>query len=187
MKNQKDIELYNAIIVILKNIQVNTNTLSDKNMQDQKIGKSAERWAIIGTNDSVETQNRIENINNTKNFVPTLYRWNKNNQLSNPNLIESNKNVNFQNQADNIICQLDNSFLKYIKSDKVIKLIEQDYLNLRKIIRMINETNSEHDFPESRIKKNNFLMVLQFIFIHEANEKYKELFSKIIQLFSDLA
>ena len=52
---------------------------------------------------------------------------------------------------------------------------------------MINETNSEHDFPESRIKKNNFLIVLQFIFIHEANEKYKELFSKIIQLFNDLA
>ena len=61
INKQKDIELYNAIIVILKNIQVNTNTLSDKNMQDQKIGKSAERWAIIGTNDSVETQNRIEN------------------------------------------------------------------------------------------------------------------------------
>ena len=69
----------------------------------------------------------------------------------------------------------------------MIKLIEQDYLNLRKIIIMINETNPEHDFPESRIKKNNFLIVLQFILIHEANEKNKELFSIIIQLFSDLA
>ena len=62
INKQKDIELYNAIIVIFKNMQVNTNTLSDKNIQDQKIGKSAERWAIIGTNTSVETQNRIENI-----------------------------------------------------------------------------------------------------------------------------
>ena len=74
MNNQKDIELYNAIIAIFKNREANTNTLSDKSIQDQKIGKSAERLAIIGTNASVETQNRIENINNTKNFVPTLYR-----------------------------------------------------------------------------------------------------------------
>jgi len=69
----------------------------------------------------------------------------------------------------------------------VIKLIEQDYLNLKKIIRMINDTNSEYDFPESRIKKKNFLIDLQFILIHETNEKNKELFSKINQLFSDLA
>ena len=150
MNNQKDIELYNAIIAIFKNREANTNTLSDKSIQDQKIGKSAERLAIIGTNASVETQNRIENINNTKNFVPTLYRGNKNKQLPNPNLIKSNKIVNFQNQAYNIICQLDNSFLKYIKGDNVIKFIEQDYLNLRKIIRMINDTK-EHDFPENRI------------------------------------
>ena len=151
INKQKDIELYNAIIVILKNIQVNTNTLSDKDIQDQKIGKSVERYTIIGINTSVESQNRIENINNTKNFFPTLYRGNKNNQPPNPNLIKSNKIVNFQNQADNIICQLDNSFLKYIKGDNVIKLIEQDYLNLRKIIRMINDPNSEYNFPESRI------------------------------------
>ena len=64
------------------------------------------------TNAWVETQNRMENINNTKNFVPALYRENKNNQSPHPNLIKSNKIVNFQNQADNIICQLDNSFLK---------------------------------------------------------------------------
>ena len=69
----------------------------------------------------------------------------------------------------------------------MIKLIEQDYLNLKKIIRMINDTNSEYNFPESRIKKNNFLIDLQFILIHETNEKNKKLFSKIIQLFSDLA
>ena len=93
----------------------------------------------------------MENINNTKNFVPALYRENKNNQSPHPNLIKSNKIVNFQNQADNIICQLDNSFLKYIKVDNVIKLIEQDYLNLKKIIRMINDTNLEYNFPESRI------------------------------------
>ena len=52
---------------------------------------------------------------------------------------------------------------------------------------MINDTNSEYDFPESRIKKKNFLIDLQFILIHETNEKNKELFSKINQLFSDLA
>ena len=85
-------------------MQVNTNTLSDKDIQDQKIGKSVERYTIIGINTSVESQNRIENINNTKNFFPTLYRGNKNNQPPNPNLIKSNKIVNFQNQADNIIC-----------------------------------------------------------------------------------
>ena len=168
-------------------MQVNTNTLSDKDIQDQKIGKSVERYTIIGINTSVESQNRIENINNTKNFFPTLYRGNKNNQPPNPNLIKSNKIVNFQNQADNIICHIDNSFLKYIKGDNVIKLIEQDYLNLKKILRMINDTNSEYDFPESRIKKKNFLTDLQFILIHETNEKNKELFSKINQLFSDLA
>ena len=118
--------------------------VQDKDIQDQKIGKSVERYTIIGINTSVESQNRIENINNTKNFFPTLYRGNKNNQPPNPNLIKSNKIVNFQNQADNIICQIDNSFLKYIKGDNVIKLIEQDYLNLRKIIRMINDPNSEY-------------------------------------------
>ena len=52
---------------------------------------------------------------------------------------------------------------------------------------MINDTNSEYNFPESRIKKNNFLSDPQFILIYEKNKGNKELFSKVIQLFSDLA
>lgn len=187
IKNQKDIELYNIIISILKNKKVDIDSLIDENIEEPKTIKSPEQWAIMGTNASASTHNRIENINNNKNFVANFDRGNLNNLTPNPNFINFNEILSLRYEADNTISQLYNNIVEYTKNANVIKIIEQDYQNLRKLIKMINDRNSEYVFPESIIKKEVFLVYVQHIADNGKNPKNGNIFSKIIQLFSELA
>ena len=117
MKEKKDIDLYDGILQVITNNQINTDNFSnEKENYENKKGGRQEFWSNIGTRASVATQQRIQNINNSKNFQPTFQRGSKNNPYSNSSLNEADKITKLSEDANNIILKLYNTLVEYHKN-----------------------------------------------------------------------
>lgn len=186
MKNQKDIDLYDGILKVINNNQINTDNFSNENKEDKnKRVARQEFWSNMGTNASAATQQRIDNINNTQNFQPTFQRGSGNNPYSSSNLKQVDEIAKLSDEANKIIKDLDDLFYKYYKKKISIKIIEEKYLKLYDLVDKIN-VNSSYLFPESIVEKENFLKNLDVLIYNEKINENKEIFVNLKKLFSDL-
>ena len=186
MNNPKDIELYNGILKILNNNQIDTDSFSNEKKEEIKKGGRQEFWSSLGPNAAAATDQRIEEINNNPNYKPTFHRGAGNNPYSNTNLSKADEIIKLQEEANKIILDLDNLFVKYYEGADVIKIIGADYQKLSKLIKAIDDRKSTYLFPESIIKKENFLNNINVLLSGEKNPNNKAIFIKLNQLFNDL-
>lgn len=187
MKNKKDIELYDGILKILNNNQINTDNFSNEEKEDKnkKLGRQ-EFWSNIGSHASSATQQRIESINNIENFQPTFQRGSGHNPYLNNNLEQVDEAIKLSDEANIIIKDLDNLFVEYYNQKISIKKIKDKYNKLLDLINKIN-VNSNYLFPESIVEKKNFLKNINILLNNEKKDENKAIFIGLKELFSELS
>lgn len=183
MKDPKDKELYDAILKIINNGQVNTDNFSSqsKNQGHNKAGRQ-EFWANMGTYASSATQQRIHEINNNPNYQPTFNRGNASNPYSSSNPQEIEERVVQSEEANNILKILYVQIKNYCNDKKIIKEIKKSYNKLYKIKEGIDK-KSKYMFPESIVPEEEFINFLDYIIGIERNPENKKIFSDIKELF----
>lgn len=185
MKNQKDIELYDAILKVINNNQVNTDIFSNESKDEKgKMAGRQEFWSNVGTHASAATQQRIENINNNPNFQPTFQRGGGINYYSDSKLDNVDEIIKLSEDANKIVVELDENFVKYFQKQISIKIIREKYYKLKDLVNKINN-NSTYLFPESMLEKKNFMKNIDVLISVETKEENKKIFVGLKELFSD--
>lgn len=183
MTNQRDIELYEGILKVLYNNQINTDDFSNENERHQNshIGRH-EFWAGMGTHASAATQQRIENINNTHNYQPTFQRGNRNDPYSGSNLNEVNERITLSNRANLVFKDIIDLLYKYLEKKEVIKKLKEKYNELKALLYKIRE-KSEYLIPSDLLKE--FEYYTQIIINGEKTKKNKDFFIDLSQVFNE--
>ena len=191
MKNKKDIELYDSMIEIIKNnkqINIDNLLMGNENLGIKNIGRQ-EFWQNIGPHASAATQERISYINNNENFQPTLQRGFGYNPYQNSNLKDIDESMKLSSEADKLIIEIYNNFNVYEQYQNqrkgIIKEINLKLDNLKILIENIHNRNKEYLFPESQLKKQQFLTKLGKLFFNETTREHKQIFEKCKNLISD--
>lgn len=185
MKNPKDIELYDAILKVINNKQVNTDTFSNESKDEKgKMAGRQEFWSNIGTHASAATQQRVENINNTPNFQPTFQRGGGINYYSDSKLDNVDEIIKLSEEANKIVVELDKNFVKYYNKQISFKIIMDKYYKLKELVNKINN-NSTYLFPESILEKKIFMKNIDILIKFETIEEYRKIFIELKELFSE--
>jgi hypothetical protein len=191
MTNKKDIELYDGILAIIKsNKSINTDNflIGNENSEIKNVGRQ-EFWSNMGTHASAATQKRIENMHNTENYQPTLQRGNRNDPYQESNLKEVDEITKLSTEANKVIFEIYNNLFEYHQKINqrsfIIKDIKKKLSILKNLIDDIHNRNSEYLFPESQIKKKDFLEDLELLYKNETIKENKNIFKELKMLFSD--
>ena len=184
MKNQQDIELYDAILKVVNNNQVNTDNFSNdyQNKDYNKNGRQ-EFWASMGTYSSAATQQRIEEINNNPNYQPSFNRGNYGSSYENSNPGEFDENIKNQSDANKILEILIPQLYKYDSGVKsLINDINQNTIKLGKLVKKLNEKTA-YLFPESIISRQKLLLDLDSFIKAEKKKENKKILNNLKDLF----
>ena len=188
MKNPKDIELYDSILKVINNSQVNTDNFSNDhhNQEYNRIGRQ-EFWSNIGTYSSVATQQRIEEINSNPNYQPTFNRGSCENPYSNSKPSEADEKTKLIHDTNELIYNLVSQFEIYYKGKEhnLITDIIKNYNKLSKLKNKIDE-NSTFIFPESIIAKEAFISQLDALIKYDQKKENKKVFTNIKELFVEI-
>ena len=184
MKNQQDIELYDAILKVVNNNQVNTdNFLNDYQNKDYNKNGRQEFWASMGTYSSAATQQRIEEINNNPNYQPSFNRGNYGSSYENSNPGEFDENIKNQSDANKILEILIPQLYKYDSGVKsLINDINQNTIKLGKLVKKLNEKTA-YLFPESIISRQKLLLDLDSFIKAEKKKENKKILNNLKDLF----
>lgn len=184
MKNQQDIELYDTILKVVNNNQVNTDIFSNdyQNKDYNKNGRQ-EFWASIGTYSSAATQQRIEEINNNPHYQPSFNRGNYGSSYENSNPGEFDENIRNQNDANKILKTLIPQLYQYDNGEKdLINDINQSTIKLGKLVKKLNEKTA-YLFPESINPRQKFLADLDDFIKVEKKKENKKILNNLKDLF----
>ena len=184
MKSQKDIDLYDSILKVLNNNQVNTDIFSTSHHdQEYNINGRQEFWSNMGTYSSAATQQRIEEINADPNYQPTFNRGNSENPYVKSKPQEFGEKIVLSNEANEIIKCLISQIDQYYQGQKaLINDINNNYKKLLKLKNKIEE-KSVFSFPESIIKLEKFISNLDVIIKVEQKKENKKVFNNLKELF----
>ena len=184
MKSQKDIELYDAILKVVNNNQVNTDDFSEKypNEESNKKGRQ-EFWANIGTYSSAATQQRINDINNNPNYQPTFNRGNYGSSYENSKPAEFEERFKLQEEANKVLDRLIPLISQYSKGEKaLINEIKQSSNKLEKLVKKLDDKGA-YLYPQSIIPKENFISELDKLIKKESRKENIKVFSNLREIF----
>ena len=191
MTNKKDIELYDGILAIISNNKyVNTDNylVGNENAEYKNVGRQ-EFWSNMGTHASAATQKRIENINNTENWQPTLQRGNRNDPYQESNMKEVNEIMKLSSEANQAVFEIYKYVYEYNKAINqragIKEEIKKNLNILKNIISDIHKRNGGYLFPQSQLKKEDFVNDLNLLYKNETNRGNKQIFKDLKNLFSD--
>lgn len=184
MKSQKDIELYDAILQVVNNNQVNTDIFTNDIHKNEFKNGRQEFWSNMGTYASAATQQRIEEINTNPNHQPTFNRGGYHGntyESTKPGFFDEKSKL--QNDVNKILENLVTQLYNYNEGEKyLINNINENYINLVKLIKKIDE-NSAFIFPESIITKKQFVSNLENLIKIENKRENKKIFNNLKDLF----
>ena len=184
LKNPKDIELYDAILKVIGNYQVNTDNFSNdyQNQEYNKHGRQ-EFWSNVGTYSSAATHQRVEEINSNPNYQPTFIRGNSENPYASSKPSEYGEKIKLASEANEVIMILVTQIDAYYSGKKSsISEINKSYNKFMKLKEKIEEKSS-FIFPESIIYKEQFIAKLEYLIKIEEKKENKKLFNNIKDLF----
>lgn len=184
MKSQKDIDLYDAILKVVNNNQVNTDDFSERNQIEEKNKKGRQEfWANIGTYSSAATQQRINELNNNPNYQPTFNRGNYGSAYENSKPTEFEERFKLQEEANKALDRLIPLIIQYSKGDKnLINEIKQSSNKLDKLIKKL-DANSAYIFPQSIIPKESFISELDKLIKKESKKENIKVLSNLREIF----
>lgn len=191
MTNKKDIELYDGILAIINdNKYVNTDNylVGNENAEYKNVGRQ-EFWSNMGTHASAATQKRIENMHNIENFQPTLQRGNRNDPYQDSNMKEVNEVMKLSSEANQVMFEICSMVYEYGEKINqrsfIIKNIGKKVIKLKNLINDIHNRNSEYLFPQSQLKKEDFLKDVNLLYKNETIKENKQIFKELKNLFSE--
>lgn len=185
MTNPKDIELYDAILQVVNNNQVNTDNFSGKYIGEENINKKGrqEFWSNMGTFSSAATNQRSNEINSNPNYQPSFNRGNYGSpyESSKPSAFE--EKFKLQDEANKVLNKLVSLIEQYSKGDKaLINDIKQNSNKLDKLVKKLDK-NSVYLYPESIIPKENLVSSLDILIKKEVIKDNKKILTNLREIF----